>query len=83
MLTSVFSWLTATSIGKAILRWTGIAALVAAGYWRIYASGKAAAQSEHVADELNALKERNRIDDKVLKMGDDDVRRELSRWVRR
>lgn len=83
MLTSVVTWLTATSIGKAILKWTGIAAVLAAGYWRIYASGKAAAEAERVADELNARKERDRIDDKVRKMGDDDVRRELSRWVRR
>lgn len=81
-MTAVFAWVISTFVGKAALKWCGIAALVAAAFWRIYASGKADANAERVADEFNARKERDRIDDKVLKMGDDDVRRELSRWVR-
>lgn len=81
-MTAILTWITSTTVGKAVLKWAGIAALVAAAYWRIYASGKSAAEAERVADELNASKERDRIDDKVRKMGDDDVRRELSSWVR-
>lgn len=78
----MIAWFLTTTVVRTLLKWTGIAALLAAGYWRIYASSKASASAERVADELNAMKERDRIDDKVRKMGDDDVRRELSRWVR-
>lgn len=82
MLTAAITWFTSSSVGKAIAKWSGIAALVAAAYWRVYASGKAAAKAEKVADELNAMKDRDRIGDKVLKMDDSDLDRELSRWVR-
>lgn len=82
MLTAAFTWITSTTVGKAVIKWVGIAALVAAAYWRIYASGKAAAEAEKVADELNAMKDRSVLDDKVRKMPDPDLDRELSRWVR-
>lgn len=81
-MTAVVAWLTSTSIGKTLLKWTGIAAIVAAGYLRIYASGKAAAEADRVADELNALKEKERIHDRVQKMGSSELDRELARWVR-
>jgi hypothetical protein len=81
-MTTVVAWLTSTSIGNTLLKWTGIAAIVAAGYWRIYASGKAAAEADRVADELNALKEKERVHARVQKMGSSDLDRELARWVR-
>ncbi|AMD60888.1 hypothetical protein AWN88_22485 [Agrobacterium tumefaciens] len=78
----MIAWFVTTTVGKALLKWTGIAAIVAAGYWRIYASGKAAAEAERVADELNARKDKDHLDDNVRKMDDTALDRELSRWVR-
>lgn len=78
----MIAWLLGTTVGRTLLKWTGIAALLAAGYWRIYANGKASASAERVSDELNAMKERDRIDDKVRKMDGGALDRELARWVR-
>lgn len=78
----MIAWLLGTTVGKTLLKWTGIAALLAAGYWRIYANGKAAATAERVADDLNAMKDKERLDDRVHKMDDADLDRELARWVR-
>lgn len=78
----MIAWFLATSVGKTLLKWSGIAAFVATAYWRIYASGKAAAEAERVADKLNALKEKERVHDRVQKMGGSDLDRELARWVR-
>lgn len=75
-------WLLSTTVGRTLLKWGGIAALRAAGYWRIYASGKSAAAAERIAEDLNALKDKERLDDKVRKMDNADLDRELSRWVR-
>lgn len=82
-MTAFLTWMTSTTFGHAVMKWAGIGALVAAGYWRIYASGKSAAEADRVADELNARNERVRIDYRVQKMGSSDLDRELSRWVRR
>lgn len=81
MLTSAITWIVA-KIGSPLAKWATVAAIVAAGYWRIYASGKAAAAAERVADELNARKYKDRLDDNVRKMDDATLDRELSRWVR-
>ena len=78
----MIAWFATTTVGKTLLKCTGIAALMAVGYWRIYASGKAAAKAERVADELNARKAKDRLDDNVRKMDDTALDRELSRWVR-
>jgi hypothetical protein len=53
-----------------------------AGYWRIYASGKSAAEAERVAEDLNALRDKERLNDKIRKMDSSDLDGELSRWVR-
>lgn len=81
-MTALVAWITSSSIGKAVLKWTGIAALVAAGYWRIHASGKAAAEAERVVENLNAMKDRDALNDKVRKMDDAVLDAELARWVR-
>ncbi len=81
MLTSAITWIV-SKIGSPFAKWTTVAAIVAAGYWRIYASGKAAAEAERVADDLNALKDKERLNDNVRKMDDSALDRELSRWVR-
>lgn len=81
MLTPAITWIV-SKVGSPLAKWTTVAALVAAGYWRIYASGKAAAEAERVADDLNALKDKERINDSIRKMDDAALDRELSRWVR-
>lgn len=81
MLTSAITWIVG-KIGSPLVKWATVAAIVAAGYWRIYASGKAAAEADRVADELNARKYKDRLDDNIRKMDDAALDRELSRWVR-
>jgi len=78
----MMTWFLTTTIGKTLLKWIGVAALVAAAYWRVYASGKAAAEAERVADDLNALRDKERLNDNIRKMDDAALDRELSRWVR-
>ncbi|WP_313194892.1 hypothetical protein [Shinella zoogloeoides] len=78
----MMTWFLTTTIGKTLLKWSAVAALVAAAYWRVYASGKAAAEAERVADDLNALRDKERLNDNIRKMDDAALDRELSRWVR-
>lgn len=47
-----------------------------------YASGKAAAEAERIAQESLARKKVDERDEKVSSMDDDRVRAELDRWVR-
>lgn len=81
MLTTIITWIVG-KIGNPLAKWATVAAIVAAGYWRIYASGKATAEAERIADELNARKDKDHLDDNVRKMDDTALDRELSRWVR-
>lgn len=78
----MMTWFLTTTVGKTLLKWSAVATLVAAAYWRVYASGKAAAEAERVADDLNALKDKERLNDNIRKMDDAALDRELSRWVR-
>ncbi|MQV12186.1 hypothetical protein GHL01_00305 [Sinorhizobium meliloti] len=78
----MITWFLASTVGKTVLKWSGIAALLATAYWRIYASGKAAAEAERVTDDLNAIKDKEHLNDKVRKMDSSGLDRELSRWVR-
>jgi hypothetical protein len=69
-------------LGRAMLKWVGIAALLAAGYWRLYTSAKADVEAKRVAEDLNALKDKEALNGKFRKVGDADLDRELARWVR-
>lgn len=77
----MLTWLTST-IGKLVTKWTAFVAVGIAVYWKIYADGRATEQAKQVADRLDAVRERERIQDEVSKLPDDRVRDELSRWVR-
>lgn len=81
-MTAILTWFTATSVGKTILKWSGIAALLMAGYWRLYASAKADVEAKRVAEDLHKLREKEDLNDKVGKMDSAAVDRELARWVR-
>lgn len=78
----MLTWLT-SSIGKIVAKWTAFVAIGAAIYWKIYADGQAAERARQVAEKMDAVRERERIQDAVSKMPADAVRGELSRWVRR
>ncbi len=81
-MTAILGWFTATTVGKALLKWGTVAALLVAGYWRIYASAKADVEAKRIADDLNALRKKEDLNDKVRKMDSADLDRELARWVR-
>ncbi|MBB4102413.1 hypothetical protein [Allorhizobium borbori] len=81
-MTALLAWFTATSIGKTLLKWSGIAALLVAGYWRLYASAKADVEAKHVAEDLQKLREKEDLNETVRKMDGASVDRELARWVR-
>ncbi len=81
MLTAAITWLS-SSIGKAVAKWASFVAIAVAISWRIYAAGGAAERAKQVADRLDAVRDRERIQDEVSKLPDADVRDELSRWVR-
>ncbi|MEY9831108.1 hypothetical protein ABIA25_002923 [Sinorhizobium fredii] len=77
----MLAWL-ASALGKAVAKWATFAAIAVAVYWRIYASGQAAERARQVAEKVDAVRERERIQDAVSKMPDDRVRNELRQWVR-
>lgn len=74
------------SVWKTLAKWTVIAALLVAGYWRIYASGKSAEAADEIVRE-NAKRrarenKREKVDAEVSALDADRVRDELRRWVR-
>lgn len=77
----MLTWLT-TSIGKLVAKWTAFVAIAVAVYWKIYADGQAAERAKQVAEKMDAVRERERIQDAVSKLPDADVRDELRGWVR-
>ncbi|MEE9983289.1 hypothetical protein [Agrobacterium pusense] len=81
MLTAAITWLS-SSIGKTVAKWTSFVAVAVAVYWKIYADGQASERARQVAERMDAVRERERIQDEVSKLPDADVRNELSRWVR-
>lgn len=78
---TLLSWLT-SSIGKTLMKWASFATVAVAVYWKIYADGQAAERAKQVAKQMDALRERERIQDGISQMPDADVRRELRDWVR-
>lgn len=77
----MLTWLT-SSIGKIVVKWTTFVAIAIAVYWKIYADGQAAEKAKQVAQKMDAVREREKINDAVSKIPDADVRDELARWVR-
>lgn len=80
-MTALLAW-AFSSIGRKVLQWVGIAAVALGVIWKIYDSGKDAARTEQQKRDIEALRERNTINDTVSKTPDGDLRDELSRWVR-
>ncbi len=81
MLTTLLTWFT-SSIGKTLAKWASLAAVAVAVYWRIYASGEAAERAKQVANNMNAQREREKLNDQISKLPDAVVRDELRKWVR-
>lgn len=81
MLAAIFTWLT-SSIGKTAAKWASFVAIAAAFYWKIYANGQAAERAKRFAEKMDAVREREKINDGVSKMPDDRVFDELRQWVR-
>lgn len=77
----MLTWLT-SSIGKLVAKWASFIGIAFAVYWKIYADGQAAERAKQVAEKMDAVREREKINDAVSKLPDADVRSELSRWVR-
>lgn len=77
----MLTWL-ASALGKTVAKWTAFVAISAAVYWKIYAAGGAAERAKQVAERMDAIREREKINDAVSKLPDADVRDELARWVR-
>lgn len=77
----MLTWIT-SSIGKTVAKWASFIGIAVAVYWKIYADGLAAERAKQVAERMDAVREREKINDAVSKMPDDRVRDELSRWVR-
>lgn len=81
----MITWLT-SGIWKALAKWTLVAALLVAGYWRIYASGKSAEAAEEIVRENAERREREnkreKVDAEISTLDADRVRDELRRWVR-
>ena len=75
-----FTWLAGTKAGRVTM---AIVAAVAAFFVAIFKAreaGKVAERSKQERASLDALRNRNQIDDDVSKTGDDAVRRELDDW---
>ncbi len=81
MLIVILTWLT-SSIGQVVAKWGAIAAAGGLAYWRIRESDRATERAERAKETLAASAEREKINDQVSKLPDDDVRDELARWVR-
>ncbi|WP_165506426.1 hypothetical protein [Rhizobium leguminosarum] len=60
----------------------GIRTIAAGVFWKIYADGQAAERAKTVAEKMDAIRDRERIQDAVSKLPDAAVRDELRRWVR-
>jgi hypothetical protein len=71
-----------SSIGKLVAKWAAFIGIAAAVYWKIYADGQAAERAKQVADRMDAVRQREKINDQVSKLPDTDVRDELRQWVR-
>lgn len=78
---SVLAWFW-TATGRAVAKWAGIAAVVLAVLWKARESGRDAERVKKQERDLEALRERNTIDDEVAKTPDGRIRDELARWVR-
>lgn len=81
MLTAAIAWLT-SSIGKTVAKWASFVGIAVAVYWKIYADGQASERAKQVAERMDAVRERERIQDAVSKLPDADVRNELRDWMR-
>jgi len=77
----MLTWLT-SSIGKLVAKWAAFIGIAVAVYWKICAAGQAAERAKQVADHLDAVREREKINDQVSQLPDDRVRDELREWVR-
>lgn len=77
----MLTWIT-SSIGKVVAKWSAFLAIAVAIYWKIYTDGQAAERAKQVAEKMDAVREREKINDAVSKLPDADVRDELYRWVR-
>jgi hypothetical protein len=77
----MLTWIT-SSIGKLVAKWTAFAAVAVAVYWKIYADGQASERAKQVAERLDAVRKRERIQDAISKLPDNAVRNELRKWVR-
>lgn len=71
-----------SSIGKLVAKWAAFCAIAVAAYWKIYADGQAAERAKQVAEKMDAVRERERIQDEVSKLPADRVRDELRGWMR-
>lgn len=81
-MTAIFAWLATTRAGRWVLGASAAVALAAGVLLRAYGTGRDAEESRQARDSLDALRERNRIDDEVDALGDARRRNELARWVR-
>ncbi len=81
MFSIVLTWLS-SSVGKFVAKWSAILAAAGVIYWKIQESGRAKERAKRAQETLKATQKRKEIDDEVNKMSDDDVKSELSRWVR-
>jgi hypothetical protein len=77
----MLAWIT-SSVGKLVAKWTAFVAIAAAVYWKVYTDGQAAERAKQVAEKMDAVREREKINDAVSKLPDADVRDELRKWVR-
>lgn len=81
-MTALWTWIITSSAGRKVAQWAAIAAFALAAIWRIYDAGKDAERGKQAEQSLEALRERNTINDEVAKTPDVALRDELSRWVR-
>lgn len=58
----MLTWIT-SSIGKVVAKWAAFVGIAVAVYWKIYADGQAAERAKQVAERMDAVREREKIND--------------------
>src|SRR5690606_12872577 len=68
-MTAFLAW-AFSGVGRTVLKWAGLAAVMLGFLWKVYDAGKDSARTEQQERDLEALRERNIIDDKVASTPD-------------
>jgi hypothetical protein len=77
----IATWLLGSTLGRQVLLWGSAVLLVLVVIARIYSAGRAAEKARQSEAALKNLRERVKVDDQITKLGPDERRKRLERWM--